>query len=246
MTQGLSFSDDDLSCYLDGEASRELAKHIEAAQANDPALSQRIEEMRAATARFYSGLDAMLAHAPAMPDLPPPSSSRQPAWGMAITGALAGAAAAAAAVVMIARPAPEPGWRDVVASYQSLYVTETLVSVDQPVAVSTAKLQDLSQTLGFDLTNLPEVDGMTYKRSQQLGYKGRPLAQLTFLTDQGGPVALCIVHTGGTDSASINSEILEGMSAYSWTQDGYGILLIGPQGGSTLENAAEQFRAALS
>ncbi len=80
----------------------------------------------------------------------------------------------------------EEGWRDVVANYQSLYVTETLAQVDQ----QRADLKRLSGALGIDLTALPEVEGLSFKRAQQLGFNGRPLAQLTFLTAEGGPVAL--------------------------------------------------------
>ena len=92
---------------------------------------------------------------------------------------------------------------------------------------------------------MPEVAGLSYKRAQQLGFNGKPLAQLTFLAADGGPVALCIIRTDGETTDAIHAEVLSGLDTYSWTDNGYGILLVGPEGQDGLGSAAEAFRAAL-
>lgn len=238
-----AFSDEDLALFLDGEASDALTREIEIALAQDASLAAELDSMRLAQATFVSAQDNLLSLSPAMPELP-----RRKAETSALVPAFVGLAAGlviAATVSWSLFTKPEPGWREVVANYQSLYVTETLSGVAEAQSVSEAKLTELSEVLGIDLTNLPEVDGLAYRRAQQLGYKGAPLAQLTFLTTNGGPVALCILRTGGADSGGIDADTLEGMAAYSWVDNGFGVLLIGPLGDSTLSEAAHTFRAAL-
>ena len=53
------------------------------------------------------------------------------------------------------------------------------------------------------------------------------------------------MRTGGPDSPDIEAETLEGLAAFSWVDDGFGILLIGPKGEETLSDAAALFRSAL-
>lgn len=242
MTDKIIFSDQDLSCYLDGEASADMMAAIADALARDPVLRARLEELKAGEDSFAAAMTVALKSAPALPEITPaPPAPANHSWriGMAV------GAAAALGLSWNIWQAPEAGWRDVVASYQSLYVTETLALVDQSPAAQQADLERLSEGLGIDLTGLPEVDGLSFKRAQQLGYRGKPLAQLTFLTAGGGPVALCIVETGGGTSADIRAEVLSGLDTYSWTDNGFGVLLVGPKGEKGLGNAAEMFRSAL-
>lgn len=239
------FSDQDLSCYLDGEASETLSDAIEKAVVADPELVARLEALKAGEAAFADAMEAALAAAPVMPAMaePVPAPANSP-WRIGLASAAVGAIVAVGLSWNAWRPA-EPGWRAVVANYQSLYVTETLELIDQSPAVQQADLQRLSREMGVDLAGLPEVEGLSFKRAQQLGFNGKPLAQLTFLTADGGPVALCIIRTGGDTSPGINAEVLSGLDAYNWTDNGYGVLLIGPKGQKGLKNAAEMFRTAL-
>lgn len=237
------FSDEELAAFLDGEADDALTEAVEAQLAVDTALAQSLEGMRAATDAFKADQEAVLSLAPAMPAVPVQQNSGF-MWPAAF-GGLAAGLVIAAGISWAALSKPEPDWRAVVANYQSLYVTETLAGVAEPQSVSDAKLAELSEVLGIDLQALPQVGGLAYRRAQQLGYKGTPLAQLTFLTDDGGPVALCLLHVGGPDSDGIEAQVLDGLSAYSWTDNGFGVLLIGPLGNERLEGAAKAFRSAL-
>ncbi|WP_120500326.1 anti-sigma factor [Roseovarius sp. EL26] len=247
MTTTPNISDEDLCLYLDQEADADLVLRVEQALQTDQALQARITELQGAQQDLTASFEAMLDTAPDIPKLPTRGISRQAAWqvcgGSMVAGALVGIGLMWGTYQ---QDQSQPGWKAVVASYQSLYVTETLAGAENDAIKTRAKLAQLSETMGLDLTNLPEVDGLSYVRAQQLGFRGKPLAQLTFLTTDGGPVALCIVKTGKPDSADITPEILEGMSAYSWNEDGYGVLLIGPQGAPSLEDAAKRFRTGLS
>ena len=245
MTQSDAFSDQDLSAYLDGEAPEATVRSLDAALGRDAGLRERLEELRAGQGAFVAAMETALISAPPMPDLPPAVDHARPAlWPVALAGAVAGAVLMFGVTWTNSTPS-DPGWRAVVANYQSLYVTETLSKVAADPAAQQADLVRISAALGFDLTELPEVAGLSYKRVQQLGFNGKPLAQLTFLAADGGPIALCIIETGGGTSTEIRSEVLSGLDTYSWTDSGFGILLVGPRGQDGLENAAEAFRAAL-
>ena len=237
-----SFSDDDLMLYLDGEASGDLSQRIELAMGTDASLSVYLDRLSSAQNTFMTTQEDMLSLAPPLPDLPH-TTGTIPAWSFGLMGLAAGLVLATS-ITWAVLDRPEPSWREVVANYQSLYVTETLAGAKASPKASAEKLADLSGVLGLDLTNLPEIEGLDYRRAQHLGYKGHPLAQLTYLTADGGPVALCIIHTGG-ESSGITVDVLEGMDAYSWVENGFGILLIGPPGDNTLPDAAKVFQNAL-
>ena len=79
----------------------------------------------------------------------------------------------------------------------------------------------------IDLSTLKQIEGLDYKRVQILGFDGQPLAQLTFLSKVGAPVALCIIRKQGDGNTDIHLAELQGMSAASWSRDGYDYLLIG-------------------
>ena len=245
MTERTGFSDQELSAYLDGEAPEDVSGAIEEALPGDPALRTRLERLRAAQDGFVAAMEAALAAAPDMPELPQPLAQKTAgAWPYGLAGVAAGAVLALGLGWNVWHR-PDPGWRDVVANYQSLYVTETLAPIEQTPEARQADLQRLSAGLGIDLTGLPEISGLSFKRAQQLGFKGKPLAQLTFLTADGGPVALCILRNGAETSPGITAEVLSGLDTYSWTEDGFGVLLVGPKGSDGLENAAEILRDAL-
>ena len=244
MTDARHFTDEDLGRFLDGEADAELTHAIRTAMKADEELSSQVAALQGARDQFAAAFEPLLSLAPEPPTLPEMPQQGVPAWATGLAGMAAGIVLALGAVWSLTDRSG-PNWRDVVANYQSLYVTETLAQVNDTPEQSAQKLQELSKVLGLDLTQLPEVEGLTYRRAQQLGFKGKPLAQLTFLTKDGGPVALCILRTTKADSDAILAETLDGLAAYSWISGGYGILLIGPTQDQDLKDAEKVFRAAL-
>jgi anti-sigma factor RsiW len=248
MTTRRDFSDQDLSCYLDGEADPALVSDIEAALAEDAALQARLNALRAGQQRFTQALDAALELAPDMPAIPlhPANANRAVSNLKAgLAGIAIGALAALGLTYALAPDAQKSDWINDVAVYQSLYVAETLAAVNLTPQENQAKLAQISRALGFDLTHLPQVSGLTLKRAQQLGYNGRPLAQVTFVNAAGSPVALCVTRTNAPDSTKIRFEMVQGLRAYIWNKNGFGLLLIGPPDDPELEKAAEIYRATL-
>ena len=247
MTDRRNFTDLDLSCYLDGEAAPDLVSALTAALKTDPALQARLETLRAAQSPFDAAFEAALKLAPEMPALPPAQPrAANSNWKIALASAAVGAIAAFG-LTWATAPAPQKSrWIDDVALYQSLYVAETLAGINIAPAQSQAQLDHVSRSLGFDLTNLPQVAGLTLKRVQQLAYNGKPLAQITYVNAVGNPVALCIFRTNGENTPAIKSQLLRGQSAFTWTEDGYGLLLIGPMDDPGLADAAKTFQRALA
>ena len=191
MTDKTGFTDEDLSQFLDDEASAEMTARIEDALNTDVQLQQRVEQLSVASHTYKQAFDNLLTLAPASPVLEPPSQERFGNLRLIAASLVAGAVLGLGLMYPWQGQAT-PNWKDVVASYQSLYVPETLTAVQNTPQERQAGLVSLSERLGFDLRTLPEIEGLTFVRSQELGYEGRPLAQLTFLTGDNGPVALCI------------------------------------------------------
>lgn len=243
MTHKSDFSDDDLTRFIDKEAGRELSMRIKAALKTDADLRQRHGNMVQVSADYKATFDELLSLAPASPKLN--GFKEGSSWNLRVVAAsmVAGALLAWGLTIPV-QPSMATDWKYVVANYQSLYVTETLSLTNVSESEQKASLTRLSERLGFDVATLPSVDGLTFVRAQELGFEGRPLAQLTFLTADEGPVALCIVETGKETTDRIDFAELYGLDTYSWTQGGFGILLVGPRDDGSLKDAAAAFRDA--
>ena len=242
MTQKSDFSDEDLTRFIDREAGEELSARISTAMRSNPELRQRHDHLVKASGDYKAVFDDILSLAPAPPKID--AADREPRWNLRVAAASMVAGAVLAWGATLPFHSTGADWKDVVANYQSLYVTETLslskISKDE----QNASLERLSGKLGFDVATLPDIDGLRFVRAQELGYKGRPLAQLTFLTTDQGPVALCIVETGEQTTDRLEFAELHGLDTYSWTQDGFGILLVGPRDDTGLRDAAAAFQSA--
>ena len=99
----------------------------------------------------------------------------------------------------------------------------------------------VSQAIGIGLANLPQAEGLTFKRAQLLGFNGQPLVKISCLRDDGTPVALCII-PAGTDATDLSMGAAEGLDIARWNAPGYCFLLIGGQDAEPLEREAETFR----
>jgi len=248
MSERVSFSDEELTAYLDGEASDDLRGRIAAACVTDPQLTARLTRLTAGQRELVAAFDRLLQSAPAAPAIPAPvaTGARRRVFGGAAAGLVAGVAlAVSVSAWMPGRDAMLSDWRQVVAAYQFLYIPQTLAGVTQDADQSARQLQHLSQVIGRDLTTVPDAaPGLAFKRGQQLGYRGRPLVQLAFVTHGGEPVALCILPLAERDAAP-KQAVLAGLDAVYWTEGGFGYLLIGREDPARLNAAAADFRARL-
>lgn len=135
-------------------------------------------------------------------------------------------------------------WMDYVAAYQALYSHDTLKHVSATLELASAELTRVSAAVGqpLSLHLVSALPGVEYKRAQLLGYQGAPLAQLTFVTEDGTPLALCILESDASDD-TILITTLEGLQAARWVSDGQAFLLIGGAEEALVRTIASEFVA---
>ncbi|MEP1537892.1 MAG: hypothetical protein ABJQ34_00305 [Paracoccaceae bacterium] len=239
-----SFSDEDLTAFLDGEADPELNASITAALDTDANLTARLASLDLPIAAIRSSYDALLSEAPELPEEESNALSGRRIWPWAFGTFATGLAAgfAMAAFLPSDAPAPsEPGWKAVVASYQSLYGQSTLDGMNPAEDESRAQLAQVSAAIGLDLSDLPAPAGLRLKHARLLNFKGRPLAQLAYQREDGTPVALCIIKLANGEAKPMNLETLAGLGAANWNAGGFGYLLIGGDDQQKIEPEAVPF-----
>jgi anti-sigma factor RsiW len=252
MNMDAQFTDEQLTAYLDGEAADELCTMIDAALDVDEVLGERLADLDIGLDQISAAFDGLLAQAPAMPELSPPAPqaanlNRGIGWlgGFGVFGT--GLAAGIAMMLFVgAGAAPEPkapGWKAVVASYQSLYTATTIAGWTPTQEQTQTQLAAVSRLVGADLTSLPAIEGLTFKRAQILGFNGKPLVQIAFARADGTPVALCIIAANSTEAKAMQGETLGGMAAASWNVEGRAYLLIGGSAAQATQAEAAAFEA---
>ncbi len=242
-----AFTDEELTAYLDGEADAALRSRVELALTSDAALAQRLQTLDLPVAALRDVFSTAALGAPQMPDglIPASRPARAP---LRLVAGLAMAFGLGVLSTYMLHPGPQPqkapGWKAVVASYQSLYITDTVVNAGQPTEVTAEVLDGFSSGHGVDLSPAQTVEGLEFKRAQLLGFKGKPLLQMAYLDPDGVPVAFCIIRSSGADKA-MQSEVLAGMAAASWVSDGIGYLVIGGQDQSFVDGVAADLQGKL-
>lgn len=254
-------ADDDglLTAYLDSALSTSARAALETRLGAEPALKARLDQLGRGGRDFRAAFDGLLAVAPEekLAAMLAGLSARhagarqaersRPRWAMAIAAALAifvvGGVVGYVLPSLTQRPAPLPGWRQVVAEYQGLTTTATLAAIPENGAMVSEELGAIGGKLALDLTQdklaLPNA---ALKRAQLFEFRGRPLVQLAYLTADNGPVAFCIIANGRPDEARA-FETREGFNIVFWTDRGHGYMLLGKAPRATLEAYADDLAA---
>lgn len=237
-----TFTDEQLVAFLDGEHDHIPAKQIEAALKHDEELIRRIEGLTLDTDKIAESFAAL--NPGPMPQLPPAPAANSN-FGSGFRNAIA---ASVLALVVgygagFSTGQSQPDWRDYVASYQALYTTNTLISVSLTDEQKSTELKRVASAIGKDiqLDQLNVSQQVEYKRSQVLGFNGKPLIQIAFLDSMAEPIALCIIRSGDGTLLDLEMGVLEGMSSASWSKDGYEYILIGGQDDGLIQRMAEKF-----
>jgi anti-sigma factor RsiW len=254
------FSDEELTAYLDGEAKPALVTAIDAARAARPELAQRLKDLDVDRDEIADVFHGLLASAPDMPAVvnlegaERRDNARRPAGSSRLRLFMAAAACAAMLAVgagagYLLSETGNSSWRAYVAAYQALYVGGTLSHIRSMVPEQLSELDRVGKSLGrtFDLAALQQIDQLDYKRAQTLGFEGRPLVQLAFMSKVGDPVALCIIRSSAASTAAseIRYDTIEGMRAAYWEADGFEYLLIGGSDTELINAAAKYFAGVL-
>lgn len=240
-------SDEDLTAFIDGELTAEEAARIEALVNEDERVAERLEFLARANLPFKQAfapllseaprekLEAMLAAIPAAQqsvksDPAPAFATRRRFLGALAASVIAGIAIDRAVIGVsrsFATKDENSEWRAAVAEYISLFTPETLAGPVPPRDAQAAQLARLDEKLGLSLSpeavSLPGVD---FKRAQLLQYEGKPLAQITYLDPESGPMALCIVMSS-TGRKAPDLESRKGMNVVYWSSETHAFMLIG-------------------
>lgn len=260
MNELRQFTDEELTAYLDGEAELALVRDIDAAAAVRPEFKQRLSELDVDREAIAGTFRRLLETAPEMAELPEVEqagdavAAHRPAGGPRV-GAISAIAACVALLVAgaagghLMTDTRGSGWRDYVAAYQALYVGGTLSHLTPVAEQQLEELSLVGKALGrrFELASLQELEQLDYKRAQTLGFEGRPLVQLAFMSKVGAPVALCIIRSAGSAEtrSDIRLQTIEGMQAAHWGGGGFEYLLIGGTDAELISTAAAYFSNAL-
>ncbi|WP_417453654.1 anti-sigma factor family protein [Kiloniella sp.] len=252
MSQKTHFSDEDLTAFLDGEASAELAQKIESALEVDAVLMKRLEDLSIPVDELKTAMQQVTDQAPSLPDvlIDRTLASNKSPRSLLYAGSLAASVLISLVVGGLFgktyfAPSEAQGWKHYVAAYQSLYVGDTLGNIQLSPEQIQKNLEDISGQIGFDLVKMTADSELSFKRAQLLGFKGKPLVQMAYLSPDGQPVALCIIRTNKDNTETIGMEKLEGMAAASWRKNGYAFLFIGGENDRVIREGAARFQALL-
>lgn len=241
-------TEEELVAYLDGELSADRHREIEAALAGDSALGERLEALRIDTGAIQSAFDGLL---PEAPGYRPPEATPAPRRSSLLRfGSLAAALALVAALSFTAGrysgPDESADWRVAVAEYQLLYRTETLDHLVRGAEALESERVRVTAQLGLDIAGplLANLEGLSYRRAQILGFEAAPLAQFAFLDGRDRPVAFCITPSDEPDRG-VETSTLKGLAAASWVSGGYAFLVIGDVPEELVRRAAESLAGGL-
>jgi|GEM_PF-644138 len=249
-------SDEQLTAYLDDEMSDDMRARVEDALESDPQAQRRLERLKLPDGLLERAFDPKAMGVPPMPaalrdklDMTagpvPANSNKAPGylWPMSVAASFA-----LGMLLMTAlRPAtsgPEQiSWVDTVASYQALYVPETL-SDQQAPEITQRVLARAQNVLGVNLQAALDVEGLTFKRVQMLSIDSAPLIQMAYLDAQGQPFAFCLTKQSVEDQDQ-EVRMSFDLATSSWVENGVGFVIVGGQDGSKAEEIAERFRRIL-
>ncbi|NOR61474.1 MAG: hypothetical protein GQ535_03140 [Rhodobacteraceae bacterium] len=235
----MTFSDEDITAYLDAELGAERRAAMDALIAASPSFAKRVAALELDTSALQLGFAPLLAEAPPV-SLPQPR--RNWAWAAMATAAVV-LFAVGLAFGQLSKPSVE-SWQMEVAHYQVLYVPETLASIPPDTARLQKELARAESLLGIELDQvaLSNVPGLTLRRAQVLGFEGRTLIQIAYTAQDGTPVAFCIMNGEGGGDSEMEFARLLGLETALWQGAKHGFMVIGGQDPTLISDSAQYLR----
>lgn len=252
----LRFTDAELLGYLENTVSTQEAARIEAALADDTALEDRLMGLDPLAPVLQAGLtllpgpdlapEAFVAVANANAPQAQNSDTSPFASGVRLVAGFAAGLVLAGAVFAATRPGA-PDWSMAVAQYQVLYSADTIAPLQFTEAELRAQTSMAEAQIGairlFDLTE--DLGGLQLLRVQTLGLDGAPLIQMVFATEDGAPVALCLMAgAAGTEDTAVVERA--GLASVAFDSPTHRWVLIGTQDADLIGSAAQELQRRLS
>lgn len=245
----MDVSNEELVGYLDGELAADRAESIRRTLETDPALRERLDALKMDTQAVRAAFDDLLNQAPAgtfhtAPSVPARVIGRRSAL---VAASLLGAVALGFAAGRFSPSTETEDWRMAVAEYQLLYRSDTLSHlVRQPDELERERARVVAK-LGLDIagSTLMNLEGLSYRRAQLLGFDDLPLVQFAYLDDDQQPLAFCVVPTTAADRP-VENQNLKGLAAASWVSQGYAFLVIGDIAPDHVRRTADTLAGAIA
>lgn len=251
-----SVADEQLVAYLDNELGPQERARVERALQHNARDAERLDLLRRSEIPFRQAFDSVLLEAPherlhAMldrlksPTQAAPGLSRRRFLAVAASCMLAGVVADRLFLNVSSAPPSPHGWRALVAEYMALYTPATLDNLDPDPVAQNRQLASVGARLGLKLdTERVGLAQPQLKRAQILEYDGVPIAQITYLDPQFGPLALCIT-ANAQGPATQGREQRLGMNVVYWSTAEHAFMLIGRNSLDDLNTLSEQLKARL-
>jgi anti-sigma factor RsiW len=227
-----------LRAYVDAELSTAERQNVDVALAHSAELRLQLAAMKASCLPYQAAFDAQ-----AMPEMPEAlkkqlaamsaiasvptqvSSAPKRQWLSYAGGGFALAASFAAGMAVqpswfTSKPIDDVAdWAKAVASYQAMYVRDTVERVRDSEANAKRVITEF-QSHSQAVLVVPDLSavGFEFKRIQRLAFNDKPLIQMAYLPQQGKPAALCVM--GATNRGDIDASVrrLENLSIVTWTR----------------------------
>ncbi len=258
-------ADELLVAYLDNELDAAGRRQVEEQLSDDPQLAERLALLDRASLPFSAAYADMLKQAPQArlqarldsldptgqqpqeetPAAPGRSITRRNLFAAAVAGLAVGVLGGRLSFGPFADLRRRDNWRDLVAEYMSLYTDETFADAADSPDLQQRQLQTVGARLGLPLD--PErlrLPGAELKFARLLSYDQQPIAQIAYLDEKHGPLALCITHTRNGREQGLETEVLRGMNVVYWATAGHRFMLIGHNPPEELSALAKKLAAA--
>jgi anti-sigma factor RsiW len=115
--------------------------------------------------------------------------------------------------------APRP-WVAAIASYQALYVRDTVGRATDSADHAQSVLKQF-ESKEFAKLVVPDLvaAGLAFKRIQLLGFGDRQLVQMAYLPALGKPAALCVLRSDDLKDAPLTAQRMENLSIVTWQKN---------------------------
>jgi anti-sigma factor RsiW len=237
-----------LRAFVDGELSPAERSRVEAVLGNNAELKREADAMHTSRLPYRAAFDAQslppmpaalqqhlanLSAAAGVAALPPSSKPSHWNWfammGMGVAAAFAAGVMLSPAIFNSKQSSPEviaaahsetASWVRAIASYQALYVRETVDhTTDNPEHAQTILRNfEAKEKAKLTVPNLVSA-GLEFKRIQLLGLGDRQLVQMAYLPPEGKPGALCVVRSTNSKDAVPAAQRIENLSIVTWQKD---------------------------
>ncbi|MBG6202573.1 hypothetical protein IWQ48_003720 [Labrenzia sp. EL_13] len=247
----MTYSDQELLAFLNGDLDGKRAAEIEQTMRVDRDLESRVMALDPVASPVREAMIALpgrhilkdLEKSAFVSDV---SAGKSRQWlnlaAVLVLGAVMGGSA-----MWIGKPASED-WRGRVAQYQSLYVADTVRLTTATSDVLKRQIDAASVRLGrpLEISSLEAPEALRLARVQVLGLDDAPLIQIVYQDGNGTPFALCVTTAKQpAEGDKTSSEMLHGLATTAWQDGSYRFIFVGGNDLSMTGQVAAQLKTLL-